>query len=179
MAIAYDAHMTNTAFWTPAVIWLVLAALASASLLAGAHAFEYFGHYPPCELCYTQRDVHWIALALALVGLIASPFHPGVARSAAFVVGLAFLVSFAVAGYHAGIEWKWWPGPSSCTGAHVKAITAADMASLLGRSTTHIVRCDEAAWRMFGISMAGYNAVVSLVLAVISFAVVSRKTARG
>ena len=170
--------MTKPAFWTPAVIWLVLAALAAASLLAGAHAFEYFGHYPPCELCYTQRDVHWIALGIALVGLVAAPFHPGVARSAAFVVGLAFLVSFGVAGYHAGVEWKWWPGPSTCTGAHVKAITAADMASLLGPTTTHIVRCDEAAWRMFGISMAGYNAIISLVLALISLAVAPRKTAR-
>ena len=149
--------------------WLLIGAVASALLLAGAHAFETFGHYRPCELCYTQRNVHWLALWVGALGFGVSFWRPGVARLACLLLGFVFLTSVAYAGYHAGVEWKWWPGPTTCTGSHLKAVTAADMARLLSGYNEHIVRCDEAAWRMFGVSMAGYNAVISMALAALSF----------
>jgi disulfide bond formation protein DsbB len=64
------------------------------------------------------------------------------------------------------VEWKWWPGPASCTGAG--SVNASQLADFLNGAKTKVVLCDEAAWRMFGISMAGYNAVISLVLTVLS-----------
>jgi len=149
--------------------WLLLGALASAALLAGAHAFETFGHYAPCELCLKQREVHWLALWVGAIGYGVSFWRPNLARPACLLLGLVFVGSTIVATYHAGVEWKWWPGPAACTGGgHVGKITAADMAKLLSNDVGHIVQCDEAAWRMFGISMAGYNAVISAVLAALS-----------
>jgi len=149
--------------------WLVIGGGAAIALLAGAHGFETFGHYPPCELCLRQRELHWAAWYVALAGFIASRFYPKAARPACLLLGLVFLGSTVVAAYHAGVEWKWWPGPPTCSGAHTKAVTAADMAQLLsGRVLTHIVQCDTAAWRLLGISMAGYNALISLGLAALS-----------
>lgn len=151
--------------------WLLLGAMVSAALLAGAHAFETFGHYPPCELCLRQREVHWAALTVGLLGYLAARYRPTLARPVCLLLGLVFLASFALAGYHTGVEWKWWPGPATCTGGHHKAVTAADMARLLSGAPDHIVQCDEAAWRMLGISMAGYNALISLLMAAVSLAV--------
>lgn len=149
--------------------WLLLGAIAAAALLAGAHAFETFGHYAPCELCYAQRNVHWLALWVGALGFGVSFWRPGVARLACWLLGFVFLASVAYAGYHTGVEWKWWPGPTACTGPHNTTVNAADIARLLNGGGQHIVRCDEAAWRMFGISMAGYNAAISMVLAALSF----------
>lgn len=149
---------------------LLIGALAAAALLAGAHAFETFGHLAPCELCYAQRNVHWLALWVGALGFGASFWRPGVARLSCLLLGFVFLASVAYGAYHAGVEWKWWPGPTACTGAHnPKAVTAADIQRLLSGQGQRIIRCDEAAWRMFGISMAGYNAVISLALAGMSF----------
>jgi disulfide bond formation protein DsbB len=159
--------------------WLLLGALASAVLLAGAHAFETFGRYEPCELCYFQRDVHWLALWFGAVGFGVSMWRPGLARIACFTLGLIFLASTTVAAYHAGVEWKWWPGPPSCTGAHFKAVSAADMARLLSGVQNHVVACDDAAWRMFGVSMAGYNAAISAALAALSFVFAFRSVPHG
>lgn len=155
---------------TWATAWLLLGALASAALLAAAHAFETFGHYPPCELCLHQREAHWAALTVGLLGYLAARYSPKAARPACLLLGVVFLVSMALAAYHAGVEWKWWPGPSTCTGGGHKTITTADIAALLNGPPQHIIRCDEAAWRMFGLSMAGWNALASLALALVSLA---------
>ncbi len=154
--------------------WLLMGALASAALLAGAHAFETFGHYSPCELCYQQRNVHWLALWVGALGFGARFWRPNLARPACFLLALVFLGSAVLATYHAGIEWKWWPGPAACTGSHFKGVTAASLLASLS-TTNHVVQCDEAAWRLFGFSMAGYNALISGVLALVSFAVACRR----
>jgi disulfide bond formation protein DsbB len=158
--------------------WLILGALAAAALLAGAHAFETFGHYAPCELCYKQRDVHWLAFWVGLLGFGVTFWRPSVARPACLLLGLVFLGSTVLATWHAGIEWKWWPGPSACTGSHFQGVSAADIANLLSGVQSHVVQCDEAAWRMFGVSMAGYNAAISLVLAALSFLFAYRSARR-
>ena len=94
-----------------ALNWPAIAALASAAMLAIAHAFQTFGHLAPCELCLKQRDVYWLALVLGLVGFALGKAlrRPAVLAAASALLGLVFLVSAGVAGYHAGVEWKWWP----------------------------------------------------------------------
>jgi disulfide bond formation protein DsbB len=159
--------------------WLLLGALASAALLAGAHAFETFGHYSPCELCYKQRDVHWLALWVGALGFGVSFWRPGVARLACLLLALVFLGSAVLGAYHAGVEWKWWPGPTTCSGAHDKTVDVAALMRLVNGGGDHIVACDQAAWRMFGISMAGYNALISLVLAGLSALFAYRDGRRG
>ena len=151
-----------------ALNWPAIAALASAAMLAIAHAFQTFGHLAPCELCLKQRDVYWLALVLGLVGFALGKAlrRPAVLAAASALLGLVFLVSAGVAGYHAGVEWKWWPGPQACTGG--AKVGAAALADLLNGAKISAPRCDQAAWRWLGVSMAGYNALISLGLTVTS-----------
>lgn len=147
--------------------WPLTAACASAAMLAAAHAFETFGHLAPCHLCLYQRDVYWTSLCVGVVGFILGYMRLAWARRTADAfLTLIFLAGTGIAAYHAGVEWKWWPGPASCTGAG--AVSATQLSAFLNGAKTTVVQCDEAAWRMFGISMAGYNAVISLGLTVLS-----------
>ena len=159
--------------------WPLYAILASAGMLAGAHAFEAIGKMAPCPLCLRQRDVYWAAIAMAVTGLVLWQRQPATRKIVALnvMLGLVFLTGAVVAGYHAGVEWLWWAGPTTCSGSGVGSITTMDLgAALDGRIAT--VSCTEAAWRMFGISMAGYNAVISAGLAGLSF-LAARQSARG
>ena len=160
--------------------WAIAALVASAAMLAGAHAFEAFG-YRPCALCLRQREVYWAAMAIAAIGLAAprfwkSPFLP---RAICALLGGAFLVGAAVAIYHAGVEWKFWPGPTTCTSVNTGALSAEDIAKALG-SVSHVTPCDEAAWRdpVVKLSMAGWNALASLALAGLSFLAAATPIAR-
>lgn len=152
-----------------ASVWLIAAAVASGLMLAIAHGFEIFGHLPPCELCLHQREGYWAALWIAVAGIAATRVRPSTASPLATLVGLVFLVEAGLAAYHVGVEWKWWPGPTSCTGRHT-AVTAADMAHLLASAKIYMAPCDQAAWRFLGLSMAGWNALAALGLAAGSFA---------
>lgn len=140
---------------------LNLAFLMSASLLAGAYAFEYIGGLPPCDLCWTQRYAHMAILGLSAGGILlkhSSCLVRGIMGAATVI---AFDVSIFAAGYHAGVEQKWWKGPTTCTSDGIN--TEADMESLFdSMMEAKLVLCDEIAWEMFGISMAGYNFLISL-----------------
>jgi disulfide bond formation protein DsbB len=135
---------------------------ASVLLLLGALGFQYLGHLPPCELCLWQR---WPHVAAAVVGLGGPLFirirlvERGAAWGIAALAALLVAISGAVGVYHAGIEWHWWPGPQSCTGSAFQ-YTGGHL-----DLNAPVVMCDRAAWRLFGISMAGYNALISLALA--------------
>ncbi len=146
--------------------WLYWALFASALMLATAHAFETFGGYQPCTLCLRQREVYWIAGGVALAGIVASR-TPSVARFRwLFDAGLAviFLVGLGAAVYHAGAEWKWWPGPTTCSSAG-RGVDLSDLAAIAdGTAKIKPPACDEATWRFLGLSMAGWNALVSLKL---------------
>jgi disulfide bond formation protein DsbB len=158
--------------------WPLIAALASAAMLATAHAFERFGGYAPCTLCYRQREVYWVALAAALVGAMVVRFwRPSLARGVCALLALIFLYGAGLAAYHAGVEWKWWPGPTTCTGGG--AVSAADMADLLAGHRIRGPSCDKAAWVFLGLSMAGWNALVSLGLSLVSLAAAFRKRIDG
>ena len=154
--------------------WPLSAACASAAMLAGAHAFETFGGLAPCHLCLLQRDVYWTALSVGVIGFILGYVRLSWAqRGADALLTLIFLVGMGLAAYHAGVEWKWWPGPASCTGGG-HHIDASQLAAFMSGVKSNVPQCDQAAWRMFGVSMAGYNAVISLGLVVLS-AIAARK----
>ena len=147
--------------------WPLVGACASAAMLAAAHAFETFGGLAPCHLCYYQRDVYWAGVSVGVLGFALGYMRLRWAdRAADLLLAVIFLVGAGVAAYHSGVEWKWWPGPSSCTGAGM--VNAGDLTAFLDGGKVRPPRCDEAAWRMFGLSMAGYNTLASLVLVALS-----------
>ncbi len=120
-----------------------LALAVPALLLAGAYISEYgFGLFP-CEMCWWQRYPHFVAVALAIVSYVAPPRRVWIA-----LAGLAIATSGAIGVFHAGVEYGWWESPLGCT--------ASDPFSL------DFVRCDEPAWTLMGISLAGFNALLSL-----------------
>jgi disulfide bond formation protein DsbB len=145
-----------------ATLWALLAALVSAAMLAAAHAFETFGGYAPCLLCLRQREVYWAALTIGLLGFAAAVIRPTFGRVASVLLLGLFAAGTIIAAFHAGVEWKWWPGPTTCTGA-TGDIAADALADLLSGAKMRPPSCDVAAWRMFGLSMAGYNAIASAV----------------
>ncbi len=141
---------------------LVLAAAASAVLLAGAHAFERFGGFAPCALCLDQREAHWTGLAVAIAGLALGAVFKA-RRVVAAAVGAAALVyafSAALAFYHTGVEYKFWPGPATCSGGGPVDVSAGALADVLA-GVAPAVSCVDAPWTMFGVSMAGYNFLIS------------------
>lgn len=165
--------------------WPLVALLASLAVLAGAHAFQAAG-YSPCALCLKQRDVYWLAIALAAAGLIVPRFwaNPLLHRTFCVLLGVAFLAGLGVAAYHAGVEWKLIPAPA-CEQVHGTIEdwfkpARSSLEEFLSKSQK-IVRCDEAAWRdpVIGLSMAGWNAVISLALAGLSFFAAARPAETG
>ena len=142
----------------PVQLASALAALAAGAALAGAYIAEHGFGLRPCELCYWQRYGHWAALGLALVGLAVA----GRARKPlALLAGLGLVASGVVAGFHVGVEEGWWQGTAACGGGALDFSRSAEdlTAQLLNEPP---VRCDEPAWTLFGVSMAGYNLVYSL-----------------
>ena len=147
-------------------LWRLIAIVVSLATLGAAHAFETFGGYAPCGLCLHQREVYWTALGIGVVGSVLAWKVPKLSTPISLLLTLTFFVGMALAAYHSGVEWKWWPGPTSCTGP-AGGVSGADMASLLAGAKIRPPSCDEAAWRMFGISMAGYNTLISAGLVVL------------
>ena len=143
----------------PAVLAGALAALGI-GLLVGAFGFEYLGGIKPCELCLGQRlpwPIMTIAAGGAMLGLRRGA--PAMLAPAAFALAVAIaLWSAYLAAFHAGVEWKWWPGPPSCTGSGPSTGGFTPTFDL-----SQVVRCDEIAWSLFGLSLAGYNFIFSLV----------------
>ncbi|MEM8870537.1 MAG: disulfide bond formation protein B [Pseudomonadota bacterium] len=138
---------------------MVLAAAGSAALLLGALAFQYIGGLAPCAMCYWQRYPHMAAIVVGAVALLV-PF-----ALLALVGALAALGTAAVGVYHAGVEQGWWEGPNTCTSGPVEGLSPNELLNQILEAP--VVRCDEVAWSMAGISMAGWNAIASAILAVI------------
>jgi disulfide bond formation protein DsbB len=137
-------------------------------MLGAAHAFENFGNMPPCALCLHQREAYWAAASIAGLALIASRFSTDILTKRAFALLLvcAFVAGAVIAGFHVGVEYKWWPGlPECAAGGDLKVST-----DLLGALSTamEVPACDKVAWSMLGISMAGWNMLISLGLAALS-----------
>jgi disulfide bond formation protein DsbB len=146
--------------------WPAWAFLASALLLAIAHAFQTFGGLEPCTLCLQQRDVYWTAMAIAALAVVAARTPARAIGRPLFGVLLigVFSAGAAIAARHAGAEWKWWPGPATCSGIG-GGVSAAALSGLMHGAKVSSPRCDEAAWVFLGLSMAGWNCLISLGLA--------------
>lgn len=159
--------------------WPIFGALGSACLLAGAFAFEYLGGLPPCPLCLEQRWAHGAVILAGLVFFVAMQINDTARQSARllnWVLALIFLFSVYKAFHHAGIEYGLWAGPASCTSTGEVNLDLDALNATLGQAT-NVILCDEIAWSMLGISMAGWNGLVSLVLAGISFTIALKEDA--
>jgi disulfide bond formation protein DsbB len=157
-------HETLTPFRAAFLVF----AVATATIL-GAWAFQLAG-YAPCDLCLKQRIAYYIGIPVALFTLfIASRHRLGAHRTARLglaALTLIFVASALFGAYHAGVEWGFWPGPADCTGTLEKAGSMNDFMKQL--QTTKVVRCDAVAVRILGLSLAGWNAVISAVMAIVA-----------
>ncbi|AMY69139.1 disulfide bond formation protein B [Frigidibacter mobilis] len=136
--------------------WAALAAAGSAGLLAGALVFQALG-YAPCPLCLWQRWPHVAAMAIGVLAVF-------VPKRALLGLGALSAASSGMIGiYHTGVERHWWQGPTSCTSSGVRGVSADDLLNQI--MAAPLVRCDEVAWQMLGLSMASWNVLASLALA--------------
>jgi disulfide bond formation protein DsbB len=136
----------------------LLAAIASGFLLGGAYYFQYVVGLPPCDLCFLQRYPHMVAIVAGLLALAAFG-----QRRLAFVLALiaiaGLFVTSGIGVFHVGVEQHWWQGPQECSGHIPPGLSAAELRKML--FSQKMVRCDEPAWSMWGVSMAGWNAILS------------------
>ena len=148
-------------------LWPVLALMASLAMLGAAHAFQQFGNMFPCELCLRQRDVYWAAAAMALTGLVLARIQPRQRFLVALnvLLGMVFVTGTIVAGYHVAVEWGFIE--AGCSAAGGVDVTNLDMGDL--DKPMVVGNCGEVPWSMLGISMAGWNALISAGLAICSF----------
>jgi disulfide bond formation protein DsbB len=143
---------------------IAIAVIATAAIL-GAFFFQYVLGLQPCPLCLEQRIAYYVAIPLALIAALAASrgWARALLAAALVVIALAMLINAGLAVYHAGVEWKFWPGPADCSGPITNLGRASDLAKQL--RNVSVVRCDEAPWRFLGLSLAGYNVLISLALA--------------
>lgn len=126
----------------------------SGALLLGALGFQFLGGLPPCEMCFWQRYAHLAVLAVAGAAFVSGN------RSLGWVAVFVMLVAAGLALFHAGVEQKWWEGVTACTAPVSAGMSQADMLDSLMNAP--LVRCDAIPWSLLGISMAGWNALISL-----------------
>jgi disulfide bond formation protein DsbB len=162
----------------PAAAAAVAIFVLSAATILGAWYFQYVLKLPPCPLCLEERLPYHIVIPLSLLMAIAAFVRaPRALITVGFVAILAAVLCGAALGaYHAGVEWRFWPGPTDCSGPLTDLTAKGPLINQL--QSIHLVRCDEAAWRFLGISLAGYNVLISLALAAIAaFGLLARKPA--
>jgi disulfide bond formation protein DsbB len=136
----------------------LLILLASVALVGGALLFQYVGGIAPCELCLYQRWPYYAAIPLSLAALLWG--RRGSTLALLVLTGLLFIAGGAVAFYHVGVEQHWFAGPSACTGGVSAEGSVEDFTKRL--LAAPVVRCDEVAWSLWGVSLAGWNFLASL-----------------
>ncbi|WP_138472544.1 disulfide bond formation protein B [Poseidonocella sp. HB161398] len=153
-----------------------LAALAagagSLALLLGAFAFQHIGGISPCPMCLWQRWPHAIAALLALAALILGRLRP-----AALLGAAAMAVSTGLGLFHSGVERGWWQGPDTCTSGPIGNLSPDQLMEQI--MAAPLVRCDEIAWELFGLTMANYNAIISAGLFALWVFVLVKAPGRG
>jgi disulfide bond formation protein DsbB len=143
-------------------------AVIAAATLAGAWFFQLVLDIRPCPLCLEQRYAYYLAIPLgALTALAAGRAAP----RAVLVAGLVILAAAALGNaglgiYHAGVEWHFWQGPTDCSGPVGNLGSAGNLLERL--DTVKVIRCDEVQWRFLGLSLAGYNVLISLLMAALA-----------
>lgn len=156
-------------------LWLLILGGVSALMLAAAHAFEHFGGLAPCLLCLKQREVYWALLLVSWVG-----WRLGHERAVVWclTLGLAGTIlgaGIALAGYHTGVELHMWAGPAACASGGAVDLMALDLDTALAGPVAR-PGCDRVMWSLFGVSMAGWNGLISLVLWLITLRMVHFET---
>jgi len=148
--------------------WIAL--IVPAALLAGAYGFQYIGHLYPCEMCWWQRYPHFAAILFALAAFVV-PARAG--RLLIVCAALAIFLSGATGVFHAGVEYHWWPGITECSSTMAGHGGSVD--DMLARiMKAPVVRCDVPQWTLFGISLAGFNALVSIPAALVILALLPK-----
>jgi disulfide bond formation protein DsbB len=161
--------------------WRLVSLIVAAAMLAIAHAFQSFEGLAPCTLCLRQREVYWWVGSMALVFMVVvrRPGGPRLREATCWLLALAFLTGAGIAIYHAGAEWKFWPGPTTCASAGGGGgVNAQALTNLLAGAKIKPPACDKAAWVFLGLSMAGWNALISLALAGLSVAAAVRERSK-
>jgi disulfide bond formation protein DsbB len=133
-----------------------LASSVSLGVILGAYYFEYIGGFAPCKLCYWQRYPHFLNI------LIFPIFYLLQKRALIFIGLMSMLTSTVLAFYHVGVEKKYWLGPNSCTNSSIEGLTTDQLLTQIMNAP--LVRCDEIAWEFIGVSMAGWNVLISFSL---------------
>ncbi|MDC7784445.1 disulfide bond formation protein B [Rhodoplanes sp. TEM] len=163
-----EAERAEDRRWPVVAIAAALIAVGSAGILLGAAFFQHVVGIPPCPLCLEQRMPHYVAAPIALiVAVLAWRQAPRAVVAAGFVaLVLALLTTVGIGAYHAGVEWGFWVGPSDCSG-EIQGFGHAG--SLLQQmQSTSVIRCDEVQFRALGLSLAGWNVVMSAALAALA-----------
>ncbi|MFJ7355602.1 disulfide bond formation protein B [Phyllobacterium sp. NPDC097923] len=148
-------------------VFLLLAMIVT---VGSALGFQYIGGYLPCKLCLEQRFPYYAGIPLMALAVLAAAFRwpAALTRMLLALGGILMLIGLGLAVFHSGVEWKFWPGPTDCTAVSMSITTNAG--NLLNdMNATHPPACDTAALRVLGLSFAGWNAIASLILALIAF----------
>ncbi|MPZ41095.1 MAG: disulfide bond formation protein B [Rhizobiales bacterium] len=158
---------TGWAQANPIMAAAAVVAIAGAATILGALFFQHGLGLRPCPLCLEQRYPYYFAIPLAVFILLGESVgsRRRILLAALVVIAALMLWNTGLAGYHAGVEWKWWPGPNTC-GGEPDLGTGGNLLKQL--QSVNVVRCDEAAWRFLGLSLAGYNVLISLALAAVA-----------
>ncbi len=148
----------------------IFLAVAMAATVGTALGFQHIGGYIPCKLCYEQRVPYYVGAPLMLFAFASTTLRlpPAVTRLLLLAGGLLMVYGLYLGVYHSGVEWGWWPGPTDCGVVDLSTVTGGSNGVLDTIDTVVPPSCDKAALRILGLSMAGWNAIASLILAVIA-----------
>jgi disulfide bond formation protein DsbB len=167
---AQTAHTSTPASGSsnPALVAALAVGLIALATLAGAWFFQLVLDIRPCPLCLEQRYAYYLAIPLAVLVVVAAARDAprGLVVTGLIVLALAALANAVLGGYHAGVEWTFWQGPTDCSGPVVDLGKAGSLLERL--DTVKVIRCDEVQWRFLGLSLAGYNVLISLLMAAIA-----------
>jgi disulfide bond formation protein DsbB len=154
--------------WDPVFVAATGIAALAVATIAGAWFFELVLDIRPCPLCLEQRYAYYFAIPLAvLIALGASlRLSRNLLGAGLAILALALLANAVLGGYHAGVEWGFWQGPTDCSGPITDFGNSGNLLDSLNK--VKVIRCDEVQWRFLGLSLAGYNVLISLALAVLA-----------
>jgi disulfide bond formation protein DsbB len=152
----------------PALVAALAIAAIAVATIGGAWFFQLVLDILPCPLCLEQRYAYYLAIPLAALTalLAAGNGSRSLVLAGLVVLALAALANAVLGAYHAGVEWRFWPGPADCTGPIGDLGSAGSLLERLDK--TKVILCDEVQWRFLGLSLAGYNVLISLFMAAIA-----------